>query len=143
MTRLRVFLARLRGLGRSRRLERELRQEIAGHLDEAVEDYVRQGLSPEDARQAALRNFGGISQTEEAYRDHVAFLWLDQLRADARHALRALRRSAAFSIVVLIVLATGTGAITSVFALLHSVVLRPLPFEQPDQLVSLTHPRQA
>ena len=139
MTRLRIFLARLRGLGRSRRLERELRQEIAGHLDEAAEDYVRQGLSPEDARRAALRNLGGISQTEEAYRDHVAFLWLDQLRADARHALRALRRSAAFSIVVLIVLAIGTGAITSVFALLHSVVLRPLPLDQPDRLVSITH----
>lgn len=135
MSRLRVFVSRVWGVMRARQLDRDLQQQIASHLEEAADEYVRQGLSPEDARLAALRSFGSVGRAQEAWRDARSFLSLDHLRRDVRHAVRALRRSAGFSLVVLIVLAMGTGAVTSVFALLNSVVLQPLPFAESDRLV--------
>jgi putative ABC transport system permease protein len=137
--RLRVFLSRVHGLVRARQLDRDLRQEIAGHLDEATEEYLRQGLPWAEARRAALRNFGGVVQAEEAYRDARSFVWLDQLRRDMRHGVRGLRRSAGFSLVVLAVLAIGTGAITSVFVLLNTIVLQQLAFPRSDRLVVVKH----
>jgi predicted permease len=135
----RVFLSRLGGLIHGRRLDQDLRQEIASHLEEAAEEYVRQGLSLTEARRAALRNFGGVAQAEEAYREHLSFRWLDHWRRDLRHAARALHRRAGSSLIVVIVLATGVGAITSVFALLNRIVLQPLPFAQSDRLVVIEH----
>ena len=76
MTRLRIFLFRLRALVRSRQMDREIDDEITSHLAEATEEYVQQGLSPEEARRAARRSFGGVTQTKEVYREvaviHVA-----------------------------------------------------------------------
>lgn len=139
MSRLRVFVSRVWGLIRARQLDRDLQQQIATHLDEAADEYVRQGLSPEDARRAALRSFGDVGRAQEAWRDARSFLSLDYLQRDVRHAMRALRRSAGFSLVVLIVLAIGTGALTSVFGLLNNVVLQPLPFAESDRLVVIRH----
>ena len=90
MTRLRVFLFRLRALGRSRQIDRELEDEISSHLAEATDDYIRQGLSPEEARRAAQRRFGGVTQAREVYREVGSFMWLEDLWRDLRHALRAL-----------------------------------------------------
>ncbi len=81
MTRLRVFLFRLRALVRSRQMDRDLDDEIASHLAEATEEYVRQGLSPEEARRAAQRSFGGVTQTREVYREVGSFMWLEDLCA--------------------------------------------------------------
>jgi putative ABC transport system permease protein len=136
---LRTFFSRVRGLVRARQLDRDLQHEIAAHLDEATEEYLRQGLSPTEARRTALRNFGGVTRTEEAYRDAGSFMWVEHLRRDVRHGVRALLRSAGFSFVVLVVLAIGTGAITSVFVLLNTIVLQPLPFPQSDRLVVVKH----
>src|SRR5262245_57618979 len=97
MTRLRVFLLRLSAIGRSRRMDREIEEEIASHLAEAAEEYLQQGLSPEDARRAARRSFGGVTQTKEAYRSVRSFMWLDDLARDVRHAHRALGKSPAFT----------------------------------------------
>ncbi|OFW03843.1 MAG: hypothetical protein A3H96_06585 [Acidobacteria bacterium RIFCSPLOWO2_02_FULL_67_36] len=135
----RFFLSRVWGVIRARQLDRDLQQQIAGHLDEAADEYVRQGLSPEDARRAALRSFGDVGRTQESWREARSFLSLDHLQRDVRHAIRGLRRSAGFSCVVLIVLAIGTGALTSVFALLNSVVLQPLSFAESDRLVVIRH----
>lgn len=139
MARLRIFLSRIWGLIRADHLDRDLQQQIASHLDEAADEYVRQGLSLEDARRAALRSFGNVGRAQEAWRDARSFLSLDHLRRDVLHAVRSLRRSPGFSLVVLIVLAVGTGAVTSVFALLNNVVLRPLPFAESDRLVVIRH----
>jgi putative ABC transport system permease protein len=139
MSSLRLFLSRVWGLIRARQRDRDFEEEIAGHLEEAADEYVRQGLSPEDARRAALRSFGGVAQIREAWRDARSFVSLDNVRRDVHHAARALRRSAGFSVVVFVVLTTGTGAMTSVFALLNSVVLRPLPFAEPERLVVIRH----
>src|SRR3954465_15307653 len=98
MTRLRIFLVRLWGLVRSRQMDREIDDEIASHLAEAADEYVRQGLSPEESRRAALRRFGGLTQTRQVYHEVRSFMWLEDLARDLRHALRTLRRSPAFTI---------------------------------------------
>ncbi len=97
MRRLRVFLFRLWGLVRSRQMDREIDDEITSHLAEATEEYVQQGLSPEEARWAAQRSFGGVTQTKEVHRQVRSFMWLEDLARDLRYALRALRKSPAFT----------------------------------------------
>lgn len=129
----------MRTMLRPHQRDQDLRREIDSHLDEAAEEYRRQGLPPAEARRAALVSFGGVAQSEDAYREHLSFRWIDHVRRDARHAIRALRRSPGFSLVVLAVLALGTGAVTAVFVLLNSIVLRPLPFPDSDRLVVVTH----
>jgi len=121
------------------RVSADLHQEITAHLDEAVEEYVRQGLSPAEARREALRQFGGVAQAEEAYRDQLPFRWLDHLWRDLRHSTRGLFKTPGFSLVVVLVLALGTGAVTAVFALLNRIVLQPLPFPHAQQLVVIEH----
>ena len=81
MTRLRIFLFRLSALVRSRRMDREIDEEITSHLAEATEEYVRRGLSLEEARRAAQRSFGGVPQTKEVYRQVRSFMWLDDTQS--------------------------------------------------------------
>jgi predicted permease len=138
MTRLRMFLLRLWALLRSRRIDRDIDDEITSHLAEATDEYIRQGLSPEDARQAARRSFGGVTQTKDVYREVRTFMWLDDLPGDLRYALRTLRRARAFTAVVLLTLALGIGANAAIFSVLNGVILRPLPYPKSEQLMSVT-----
>jgi putative ABC transport system permease protein len=135
----RTIVSRVAGLFRRGRLDADLKQEIASHLDEACDEYLRQGLSPEQARAAALKSFGGIVQIEEDYRDRATLRPVEDLWRDLTYGLRNLRRSAGFSCVVLAVLAIGIGGIATVFTLLNRIVLQPLPFPSSDRIVSVTH----
>jgi len=136
---LRGFLWRLQHLGRARAIDRDLQEQIEGHLAEATDDYLRQGLDPDEARRAARRRFGGVRQAQEAWRDVRSFPGLDHWWRDVRHGARALRRNPGFSSGVVIVLGLGIAAVTSVFAVLNRVVLQPLPFPAADQLVVIRH----
>lgn len=137
MTRLRIFLFRLWALVRSRQMDREIDDEIASHLAEATEEYVKQGLSPEEARRAAQRSFGGVPQTKEVYRQVRSFMWLEELSRDLRYAFRTLRKSPAFTTTAAATLALAIGTSTAMFSVLNAVLFRPLPYRSPEQLAML------
>jgi hypothetical protein len=135
MNRVRVFLAKLRAVVRGRHLDRDCQQQINAHLEEAAEDYMQQGLSPEDARRAALRSFGGVAQTQEVHREIRSFVWLEDAGRDFRYALRSVRRTPGFSAVAILTLALATGAATAIFSVIDATLLRPVPYEKPDEIV--------
>jgi putative ABC transport system permease protein len=140
VTRLRTFLLRLWALTRFRQMDRDIDDEIASHLAEAAEEYVRRGLSPEEARRAARRSFGGVTQAKEVYRQVRSFGWLEDLVRDLRFGARMLTKDRWITLAAVAALAIGIAANTTVFAIVHAILLRDLPFDQPDRIVAIgTH----
>ncbi len=134
---MRTIRQRFLALFRRGRLDRELSEEIGAHLAMQEEEFRQQGMDPASARAAARRTFGGVAQTEEAYRDRRGIPWLEIAAKDIRYALRGLRRSPGFTAAAVISLALGIGANTAIFSLFHALMLRMLPVARPDELVSL------
>src|ERR1035441_6739375 len=132
---MRIFWQRLIGLLRGDRLEREMDEEIGVHLAMQEEEFRKQGMKPAAARAAALREFGGVAQAKEEYRDRRGVPWLETAVRDLRYGFRGLRRTPGFSPAA--GLALGIGANTAIFSLFHTLMLRMLPVERPQELVSL------
>ena len=128
---------RLREFFRHEELERELKDEVGFHLRMLEDQFRARGLSESEARAAARREFGGITQAEEAYRDGRGLLWLETTVRDMRYALRGLRRSPVFTATAVLSLALGIGANTAIFSLFHALLLQLLPVARPQELVNL------
>jgi putative ABC transport system permease protein len=125
----------MRALFRKSLIEEDLDQEILYHLNKDIERNVRRGLTPEDARRAALRGFGGVEQVKEESRDARGISFFEDLLRDIRLASRRMRKNPALSAAILITLGLGIGATTAIFGIVNSVLLQPLPYKNPNRLV--------
>jgi predicted permease len=112
-----------------------LDDEIQAHLDQLAAEYIRRGMSPEDARAAARRDFGGVARVRERSHELRPWRWFGGLRRDVVYAARGLRRTWGITAMAVLTLAVGIGANTAIFTAVNGVLLRPLPFAEPERLV--------
>ena len=135
MTSLRILISRLRGLFRKRKLEQEMNDEIAAHLEMQIEEHLRQGMNAQEARYLALRKFGGVEQVKETYRERRTLTGFETFLRDLSYGLRMLRRSPGVTAVAIVSLALGIGANTALFSVVDAVLLKTLPVVDPERLV--------
>ena len=128
---------RVRALFRQRKLDADMAEEMREHLERRCEANIAAGMAPDEARYAAQRAFGGIAQIQERARDDRGWIWLEQFKQDVRYSARALRKQPVFTAVVMLTLGLGIGANTAMFSVINAVLLRPLPFPEPERLVQV------
>jgi len=135
MRKLRALLLRLKGLFSK---NDDFADELESHLQMHIDDNIRAGMSPQDARRDALMKLGGLDQTKEAYRDRATIPFLESLVQDLRFTLRQLRKNPAFTITATTMIALGIGASVAIFAFVDAALIKPLPYQNPSRLLFVT-----
>ena len=138
MSQLKRFIRRLVNVLRGSRAEDQLSRELDAHLRLIQDDFERRGMSPDEARRAARRAFGGVEQAKEQQRDARSFVWLEDARRDLAYAVRTLVRSPGFTVTAVGSLALGIGANAAIYSLVDAVLLRRVPVAAPGQLVEIS-----
>ena len=134
---IRQSLLRVAAFFHKRPLDQDLNEEMAAHLEMAIEENVSRGMSPEEARRQALIRFGNVGQAREHHREARGLPGMDVLMQDLSYALRTLRREVSFTLVAVLILGLGIGANVAVFSVVNMLLLRPLPFPNARQLVRI------
>ncbi len=122
---------------RRKRMLRELESDIREHIERETQDNIERGMSPKEARYAAMRKFGNTLRVQEDVREVWSLVWLEQLLQDVRYGVRVLAKSPAFTAIVVMTLALGIGAATAVFSIVYAVLINPYPFRDWQRLVTL------
>src|SRR6476469_5742793 len=129
--------ARLTEMFRKGRREREMAEEFESHLQMHIDDNIRAGMSPEQARREALVKFGGMEAAKESVRETSRLLWIETAMRDVRYALRGLRLNPGFAATAVLSLTLGIGASVAIYTVADNLLLRPLPYPDAEQLVML------
>ena len=135
MRKLRALFLRFWGLSAGNHRDEEFAEELQSHLQMHIDDNIRSGMTLQQARREAILKLGGIEQTVQRQRDHRAFSFFESLSRDLRFAFRNIHKSPGFTTVAVLTLALGIGANTAIFTLLNAILLRPLPVQNPEELL--------
>ena len=138
MRQLRAWVLRLIGIFPNSRRQSEFNEELEGHLQMHIDDNLRAGMSPEEARRDAMIKLGGVEQTVQAYRERATVPVIEGLLQDIRFAVRQLLRYPGFTITALLMLSLGMGASVAIFSFVDATLLKPLPYRDPGRLVDVT-----
>ncbi|HEY8413762.1 MAG TPA: permease prefix domain 1-containing protein, partial [Pyrinomonadaceae bacterium] len=138
MRQLRAWVSRCKGLFRKDARDREFADELESHLQLHIDDNIRAGMSPHEARRVAVMKLGGVDQAKEAYRDRATIPFLESVVQDLRFTLRQLRKNPAFTVTAIAMVAVGIGASAAIFAFVDAALIKPLPYKDPSRLLFVT-----
>ena len=130
---------KLLNLVRQHRLHHDIERELSFHINERADEFIASGMNKDDALRTARRQFGNYRQYQERTRDMDIHVWLETLAKDLRYAVRGLRKNPGFTAAAVITLAVGIGATTTVFTVLNGILIKPLPYSEPERLVGVWH----